>query len=172
MTTPDAAISELVTEYGAAVRRTAFGVTRSDVAAQDVAQEVFLRAWNRGGFDPARGSMHGWLQVMTRNAAIDWVRSEQAHRRRTEEVGVLHTTASPSLEDEVADAGRAAEVRAAVAALPTEERDAVWLAYFGGLSYKQVAERLGLAEGTVKSQIRRALGRLAGVLAPKLATVA
>jgi RNA polymerase sigma-70 factor (ECF subfamily) len=160
----------LMGRYGDAVLRAAYRVTRSDGTAQDVAQEVFLRAWSRGGFDPARGTVHGWLQVMTRHTAVDFVRREAAQKRRTLEVGAVHTATSTLVEDDVVDGSRAAEVRRAVAALPAAERDAVTLAYFGGLSYREVAQRLGIAEGTAKSQIRRALTRLSSALAPKLAT--
>ena len=158
----------MISRYGDAVHRTAYRVTGSNGAAQDVAQEVFLRAWSRGGYDPARGSMHGWLQVMTRHTAIDWVRREAAQERRALAVGAVHTATASLVEDDVVDGSRAAEVRRAVADLPPAERDAVTLAYFGGLSYREVAERLGVAEGTAKSQIRRALTRLSATLAPQL----
>jgi RNA polymerase sigma-70 factor (ECF subfamily) len=158
----------LISRYGDAVRRTAYGVTRSAGAAEDVAQEVFLRAWSRGGFDADRGSLQGWLQMMTRHTAIDWVRSEAARRRRTEQAGAMDATTMPAPDDDSDSAAVAAKVRVAVSQLPAPERDAVTLAYFGGLTYREVAARLGVPEGTVKSQIRRALTRLSSVLKPTL----
>jgi RNA polymerase sigma-70 factor (ECF subfamily) len=154
----------LISRYGDAVHRTAYGITRSRGAAEDVAQEVFLRAWSRGGFDAGRGSLQGWLQMMTRHTAIDWVRSETARRRRTEHVGAMEPMTTPAPDDETDASSVATRVRAAVADLPAAERDAVTLAYFGGLTYREVAERLGVPQGTVKSQIRRALLHLGAVL--------
>jgi RNA polymerase sigma-70 factor (ECF subfamily) len=160
-------MASLVAEHGEAVRRVAYRITMSDGAAQEVAQEVFIRAWSHGGYDGSRGSIDRWLRMMTQYAAIDWIRREVAHRRRLERVGAVHGGATPTLVEESAvETSQAAEVRAAVAQLPIGERDAISLAYFGGLSYREVAERLGLAEGTVKSQIRRGLARLAVVLGP------
>ena len=127
---------------------------------------MFLRAWSRCGYDASRGSLQGWLQMMTKHTAIDWVRRETAHKRRSEHVGATQAVADPPIEDEIDAVSTAARVRAAVAVLPQAERVAITLAFFGGLSYRQVAERLGVPEGTIKSQIRRGLLRLGSTLRP------
>lgn len=156
--------NELVTTYAPRLLRVARLVTGSDNAAQDVTQEVFLRVWKNGGYDATRGSLDAWLQTMTRNIAIDWLRCESAHRRRLTLVGSIHTATAAVVDETVVARSQAACVRAAVARLPAIEREVLSLAYFGGLSYRQVAEQLGLADGTVKSRIRRALTRLANTI--------
>lgn len=158
-------LAALIGRHGAAVRQTAYRVTRSDSAAQEITQEVFMKAWTRGGYDPARGPVDGWLRVLSRSMAVEWVRREAAQERRLMRIGPSYAVGhAPLSEDQVADEEQASRVRAAVAQLPTAERQAVSLAYFAGLTYRQVADRLGRPEGTVKSQIRRALTRLASSL--------
>lgn len=161
-------LAELAHRYGEEIRRTALRLTRSDVAAQDITQEVFLRVICNGGFDPRRGSLDRWLQMVTRNTAIDWIRREAAHQQRVTRVGAMHSAAVLVVEDTVTAREQAADVRAAVAQLPPRELEVVSLAYFGGLTYRQIADRLGLPEGTVKSRIRRALTRLAYAVARDL----
>ncbi len=164
---PDqASLDELIDRYTDKVRRTAWRVTRCDTAAQDVTQEVFLRVWRHGGFTPGRGSLEVWLQMMARHIAIDWIRREARHRRRLVAVEAIRPGPAPVVEEAVLASVQAVAVRAAVAGLPDDERAVVTLAYFDGLSYRQVAAQLGLPEGTVKSRIRRALTRLAIVVGP------
>ena len=153
--------AELARRYGGEIHRVAFRVTRSDAAAQDIMQDVFVRIMLSGGFDASRGSVGRWLQIVTQNTAIDWIRREAAHQQRVGRVGALHSASSPVVEESVMAQLQAAQVRAAVVQLPDDERQVVVLAFYAGLSYRQVAERLELAEGTVKSRIRRALTRLA-----------
>ncbi len=153
--------TELASVFGEGIRRTAYRVTGSEGAALEVMQEVFVRVLSRPGFDSSRGTFEGWLQVVTRSTAIDWVRRETAHQRRVARVGALHNATIPVVEEAVIARVQADGVRAAVAQLPDDERQIVLLAYYGGLTYRQVAHELGLAEGTVKSRIRRALTRLA-----------
>lgn len=157
---------ELARRYGEEIRRVALRVTQSETAAQDVMQEVFVRIILTGGFDASRGSLERWLQIVTQNTAIDWIRRETAHQQRSIRVGAIHSATTIVVEEAVTARGEAAHVRAAVAQLPECERVVVSLAFFGGLSYRQVARQLGLAEGTVKSQIRRALTRLSHIIGP------
>ena len=127
-------------------------------------QEVFVRIMLSGGFDANRGSLERWLNAVTHNTAIDWIRREAAQQQRIIRVGAIYSATTVAVEEVASARGEAASVRAAVAQLPDGERAAVSLAYFDGLSYRQVARTLGLAEGTVKSQIRRALTRLAHII--------
>lgn len=161
-------LAELADRYGDGIRRTALRLTRSQVAAQDITQEVFLRVICNGGFDPRRGSLDRWLQMVTRNTAIDWIRREAAHQQRVTRVGAMHSATVVVVEETVTARAQAADIRAAVAQLPSREREAISLAYFDGLTYRQIANRLGLPEGTVKSRIRRALTRLAYTVARDL----
>ncbi|MCU1361007.1 MAG: putative sigma factor [Ilumatobacteraceae bacterium] len=143
------------------ISRIAFRITRSRSASQDVTQEVMLRVCRCGGFDASRGTFDAWVQMLTQSAAIDWIRREAAHERRQGRVGAIHVSTMPAVEDEVGARWRAAGIRTAVESLPEDERVVVSMAYFDDLTYREVAQRLGLPEGTVKTRIRRALSRLA-----------
>ena len=161
---------ELAYFLGDEIRRIALRITRSDSAAHDVTQEVFVRVLTRGGYDPSKGTPEVWVHMVAHNTAIDWLRRETAHRRRLAQTGAIHSATFPVVEETVTARLEANHLRVAVAQLPDVERAVVELAYFGGLSYRQVAQQLGLAEGTVKSRIRRALTRLAHLVGPETTT--
>ena len=143
----------------------AFGVAcriLGDAAlAQDVVQDVFVRLWNDPErFDPARGSLRAFLLSGVRSRAIDIVRSESSRREREVRHGRMGDDDGYDLEGEVMDLTMAEHVRASVSLLSDDERRAIELAYFGGHSYREVAEILEQPEGTVKSRIRAGLRRL------------
>jgi RNA polymerase sigma-70 factor (ECF subfamily) len=158
-------LADLVDRYGEGIRRTAFHLTRSEAAAQDITQDVFLRVLCNGGFDPRRGTVKAWLQIVTRNTAIDWIRREAADKDRVTRVGAMHGATVTEVEDTVTARSQADQVRAAVAQLPARELQVVSLAYFDGLTCGRIADQLGLPESTVKSRLRRALTRLAYTVA-------
>jgi RNA polymerase sigma-70 factor (ECF subfamily) len=128
-------------------------------AAEDVTQEVFLRIWrNARSFDSDRGSAGAWIATIARNASRDALR-----RRGTIPVDEVPERADPSV-DLPAEVGNAAEsivLQAAVAELPSHSREVIELAYWEGLSQAEIAEKLGLPLGTVKTRTRRALTLLA-----------
>src|SRR5690349_7915798 len=160
----DAALRDVYDQYASFVYGIAVRVIGDARAAEDVSQDVFVSFWERpAAFDPQRGSLRTWLRTLTHRRAVDHVRREEARRRRAErEAG--RAVAAPDVE-EMATALLAAErVRAALDVLPDEQRRAVQLAYFGGKTYRQVAEVLGIPEGTAKSRLRLALRRIAGAL--------
>lgn len=129
--------------------------------AEEVLQEVFLRLWNRPErFDAERGSLRAYLLAQVHGRSIDLMRSETSRRRREERDGREAVTVAPDLEREVMDLTVAEQVKDVVASLPIDERQAIELAYFGGHTYRQVAEMLDAPEGTVKSRIRSGLKRL------------
>lgn len=134
--------------------------------AEEVAQEVYLEAWRGAArFDPARGSAIGWLLRIAHARAVDRVRSSQAQRDRDERVGV-RDTAVPV--DEVAErveiSLESARARSALAALSEAQRQAIELAYFGGLTQTEIAERVGAPLGTVKTRMRDGLRRMREIL--------
>jgi RNA polymerase sigma-70 factor (ECF subfamily) len=146
--------------YGLAAR-----VTGDWAAAEDVLQEVFAHLWQRPeAFDPRRGSLRAWLGTLAHNRAVDWVRREQSRRRR-QLAALPEDSAGRDPEDGALAAAVASRVRAAVAALPPPQRQAIQLAYFEGRTYREVAEILGIPEGTAKSRLRLGLRRIAGTLA-------
>jgi RNA polymerase sigma-70 factor (ECF subfamily) len=153
-------------EHGRAVQAQAVRVCGPTLAI-DVTQDVFLHLWSHPEkFDPSRGSLRSYLLVMAHNKAVDSLRAESARSAR--ELGI----AEPSRQHLVdADAEEAllrhdltARVDAALEQLPFSQREAIVLAYFGGVSYHQVARLLGLPEGTVKGRIRMGLQKLRRVL--------
>ncbi len=155
------ALAEVYRRHAGAV----FGLARrllSDTAlAEEVVQEVFLRLWNAPDrFDAARGTLRSYLLAQTHGRAVDLLRSEGARRNREDRDARATVDAGYDIEREVADWATAGTVRRALDALPSAERHAIELAYFGGLTYREVAVRLGEPEGTVKSRIRSGLKRL------------
>jgi RNA polymerase sigma-70 factor (ECF subfamily) len=127
--------------------------------AEAVVQEVLFQFWQHPErYDPARGSLRGYLLMACRNRSIDLVRSESARRRRELEDAEARP---PVLSAMGVD--RRLDIDEALAQLPRNRRDPILLAFFGDLTYADVARRLGVPEGTVKTRIREGLRQL-GVL--------
>ena len=130
--------------------------------SEEVAQEVFLRLWDEPHrYDADRGALRSFLLRQAHSRAVERVRAEEARRRREERVDREAAPSPPDVEQQ-ALAGLGHEALAdALAGLSEGERQAIVLAYFGGHSYREVAARLDLPEGTVKSRIRLGLAKLA-----------
>lgn len=157
------ALETVFRRYGGAVKSMALRVLRDETLAEDTVQEVFVKFWESPErFDPDRGSLRTFLLTIAHRRAVDTVRSEQARFTREEKVP---EDVPRSLEDEVWSRMVSDQVREAVESLSAGEREAIELAYFGHLSYVDVAHRLGLPEGTVKSRIRSGMRRLSLALA-------
>ena len=155
------ALAEAYRRHGGAVYALARRVLGDDARAEEVVQEVFLRLWHHPDrFDPDRGSLRSYLLAGAHGRAVDLLRSEVSRRRREEDDARRTATAGYDVEREVWDLALADHVKAALAALPIEERRAIELAYFDGYSYRDVAAKLSQPEGTVKSRIRNGLRRL------------
>jgi RNA polymerase sigma-70 factor (ECF subfamily) len=160
----DQALREVYDQYASFVYGVAVRVIGDPRAAEDVSQDVFVGFWERpAAFDPARGSLRTWLGTLTHRRAVDHVRREEARRRRAEREA-SRTVTAPDVEEMATALLTAERVRAALDVLPDEQRRAVQLAYFGGKTYRQVAETLGIPEGTAKSRLRLALRRIADAL--------
>jgi RNA polymerase sigma-70 factor, ECF subfamily len=111
-------------------------------------------------FDPSRGNLRSFLLAHSHGRSVDLIRSEAARRTREDKEARLVAEAGPSIDEEVIEMQMAEQVRVALATLHPQERSAIELAYFGGHSYREVAEMLGQPEGTVKSRIRAGLRRM------------
>lgn len=156
-----AALSEVYERHSGAVFALARRLVRDRALAEEVTQEIFLRLWNRPErFDADRGSLRAFLLADTHGRSIDLLRSELARKDREEREAQKMPTQPSSVEGEVLSRVTSETVRAAVSSLSEREREAIELAYFGGLSYREVAGRLGEPEGTVKSRIRSGMKRL------------
>jgi RNA polymerase sigma factor (sigma-70 family) len=128
--------------------------------AEEITMDVYSQVWRKAGrYDPARGSVLAWLGNMARSRAIDLLRS-RARQQRSSEVLALEFSKTLELEDEAASSEVRRRMNLALGALPSEQRRAIEMAYFNGHSMPEVAARLGVPLGTVKSRIRYGLKRL------------
>lgn len=148
--------------YGLALR-----VLRNPAMAEEVTQEVLLQVWREAGaFDPARGSALAWLMTITHRRAVDRVRAEEAQSARLRRYETLHETAP---FDSTAEAGElrweAARVRNAIDEVGEPHRTTLILAYFEGMTHREVAERTQVPLGTAKTRIRDGLRKMRQVMA-------
>jgi RNA polymerase sigma-70 factor, ECF subfamily len=162
MELPDPAIfGRLYDEHGRGAYAAALRILGDSALAQDVTQDIFLKLWrNPRRFDAGRGPIGPYLRLMARSRALDVWRSRQAAGRAVERVGV-EAPPEPDAPDVLAarDAEREI-VRAALRRLPPAQREALVLAYWGGLTADEVAVRVGVPLGTAKSRIRLGLSKL------------
>jgi RNA polymerase sigma-70 factor (ECF subfamily) len=169
----ESALAELYRRHAGAVYGLARRLLSEPGAAEDVVQDVFVRLWGEPErFDPARGALRSYLLARTHSRSIDILRSEGSRRRREERDAKQTAEAGYDVEREVWDMTLAAHVRAALGELPDLERKVIELAYFGGHTYREVAELLGQPEGTVKGRIRNGLRRMHASLSGSAMVVA
>lgn len=145
-----------------AVHGTARAVLRDPDLAAEVLQEVMLEVWRTAPrFDPDRGSARTFVLTLAHRRAVDRVRAVQAQRDRDQRVAdAEHHIPFDSVAEEVEDTMERTRVRHCLGSLTDTQRDAVVLAYYGGRTYREVAEELGAALPTVKTRIRDGLIRL------------
>ncbi len=166
------ALAELYDRFAGPLLGAAARIVRDQAEAQDVVHDAFVAMWEKAGtFDTARGNAFAWAVTLVRNRAIDRVRMR---RRRSE---LLDEAAPSDLGydegagltggDSAALGDEARAIRAAVATLPLEQKRAVELAFFSGLTQEQIARQLAEPLGTVKARIRRGLLKLRDTLAPR-----
>jgi RNA polymerase sigma-70 factor (ECF subfamily) len=164
------AIEQLYDRYAATVHRMALRIVKSPELAEEVVQEVFWRVWRRSSsFTSERGRVAQWLFGIAHNLCIDELR-----RMRSRPVPVYEDVEHPFIQQipdaraDVAGAAWHAEQRRAIAdaleQLPAAQRQAIELAYFGGLSHQEIASKLDRPLGTVKTRLRLGLHKLRDVL--------
>lgn len=151
--------------YGLAMR-----MLRDSSSAEDLTMEVYLQVWRTASqYDSQRGTVTSWLVMLVRSRALDYLRSRKARRANLEEnvddvLNLYDSRPTPELVS--LEAGRSRMVQKAMADLAPEQREAIELAYFSGLSHSEMAERTGLPLGTVKTRIRSGMIHLRRLLAP------
>ena len=158
------ALAEAYDAHSSAVFGVVYRMLPDWHVAEDVVHDVFLSLWERpADYDPRRGRLRPWLCAVARCRVIDRIRRTEAELRR---LPTIAADVSPVADiTEAIDRDIMAKVvRRSVDELPESRRAAVLLAYYGGLSYREVAVRLGIAEGTAKSRMRTALRQLANLL--------
>ncbi len=157
------ALSELYDRYGGVVYSIILRIARDTGTSEDLTQEVFLRVWNRiPTFDIERGGLSTWMLTIARHAAIDFLRS-RGGRQRTMNVsldGLTRPLSGGNAETQMQMSMDATTVRAAMEKLEPRQRELLELAYFEGLSQSEMAEKLELPLGTVKTWVRTALRQL------------
>lgn len=159
------ALAALYDRHGRSVYALASRMLGDPAEAEDLTQDVFTLAWkNAARYDPARGAVAAWLLVTTRTRAIDRIRARRSRPQGGVDDDGRRMAAipdgAPSVDVIVATSEDAARVRTALADLPADQRDALDLAYFQGLSHTEIAERTGIPLGTIKTRIRTGLQRL------------
>jgi RNA polymerase sigma-70 factor, ECF subfamily len=156
------ALSELYNAYGGMVYGLTYRILQNSTFAEEVTQDIFLTVWNQASrWDATRGTLAAWVLSIARNAAIDRLRQEQRRPLRTaldldemlDFVGGNSTVDDPAWHD-----GRL--LRSLMGRLPTEQAEAIQLAFFEGLSHTEISDRLKLPLGTVKTRVRLGMMKL------------
>jgi RNA polymerase sigma-70 factor (ECF subfamily) len=156
------ALERLYDQYGAMSFSIAYRITGDRASAEDVVQEAFLGAWrNAARYADARGSVRTWLLSIVHHRAIDAVRRRRPTAELPEAEGrVPEPLVMPDTWTEISASLDRDTVRAALDTLPAVQRNAIELAYFGGLTQSQIAARTGVPLGTVKGRMRLGLDGL------------
>ena len=160
------AFEALYDRYGGAVYSLAVKMLRDRQTAEEIAQEVFLAIW-RGArdFDPARGSARSWILSLAHHKSVDAVRRQ---RLRTAEPLSETMTAEADVAQDALRAVTGTEVQSALAALSDGQREAIVFAYYGGYTQQEIAKRLHVPLGTVKTRMRDGMLRLRTALEPQV----
>jgi len=148
------AMGQLYERYSAIVYSVALRILGDTGAAEDILQEVFMQLWRSPDtFDATRGSLPGWLAVITRNRAIDSLR----RRRPESDITDVVVSIEPDLVGST-EMNRALEkIRGALGQMPAAQRSALEMAFFEGLTHTEIAEKTGEPLGTIKTRIRAGL---------------
>lgn len=171
-----AALEALYDRHASALLGFISVIVRDRATGEDLLQEVFLRVWSRASsFVPGRGSFTAWLFGIARNLCISHLRQQRARPQICEDIGLgmdqdddlldFISDPAPSVLETVWVEERSQLVRAALETLPDEQRLVIELSYFQGLTRREIAARLGWAEGTVHTRARLGLQKLAMYLA-------
>ena len=159
------ALSELYDRYQASMYGLAMRITNDAAMAQDAVQEAFVGVWrNAARYSGARASVRTWILSITHHRAIDLVRRRRQTSPLPETDAVEEAFRVPDVWPEVARAADAAAVRDAMSSLPDSQRQAIELAYFGGLTQTEIADKTGAPLGTIKSRVRLGLMQLRRIL--------
>jgi RNA polymerase sigma factor (sigma-70 family) len=159
----DEAVAALYDRYGRIAYGLALRILRDSSLAQDAVQDAFLATWRTAAsFDPRRGKASTWLLTLVHRRAVDVVRREERRRADPIDDAPVAVAASTAEEAWVREQRRA--VQGALAELPSDQREALELAYYGGLTQSELAERLDVPLGTVKSRMFTGLAKLRELL--------
>jgi RNA polymerase sigma factor (sigma-70 family) len=159
----EAALAELYDRFGRPAYGLALRVLRDASLAEDAVQDAFLQVWRSAGtFQPERAKASTWLLTFVHRRAVDLVRREE--RRRTEPTPSAPEPTEPGADEGAEIRSRREIVQEALRRLPPEQREAIELAYYGGLTQTELAEQLDQPLGTIKSRMFTGLQRLQALL--------
>jgi len=159
----ETALAELYDRTGGIAYGLAYRILRDESLAEDAVQEAFLGLWRTAAsFMPERAKASTWLLTLVHRRAVDLVRREQ--RRRSDPLEEAPEPATESAEDDAWLRLERERVQGALAQLPDQQREAIELAYYGGFTQSELAERLGQPLGTIKSRMFAGLARLRELL--------
>jgi len=167
------AFERLYDRYHIMVYHLARKILNAPDRAEEVVYDVFWQVWREAGrYDRQRGSVGAWLTTLARSRAIDALRARKVQSSTLDDAELVErsllTDPTPNPEERTSLGQRAVLVRAAMETLPTEQRAALELAFFTGLSHSEIAEHLAEPIGTIKTRIRMAMLRLRDRLRPLL----
>jgi RNA polymerase sigma-70 factor, ECF subfamily len=161
----EAALAELYDRYAGMLTSVLVRILHDQQAAEEILQDIFYQLWRSAGqFDESRGSLPGWLMVIARNRAISRLRKRNPAAGEELIEGAMPLAFN--LETAAAQQQMIGRVRGAMEGLPVEQRAAVELAYFEGMSHSEIAARTGDPLGTVKTRLRTAMETLRRTLQP------
>jgi len=162
----EAALAAMYHRHTPILRTVISRVVHNESDVDDLLQEVFLELWNRAAsYDEAKGKVLGWLVTLARRRAIDRVRRRQAYARAEERLR-LETENEPQLarfhgvEDDVEASDRAEVFQRLLGALPEAQREALQMAYYRGLSQREIAAKTGIPLGTIKTRLELAVRKV------------
>jgi len=157
----EAAFEQLYDRLAGLLYQLAVSVVHDFALAEEVVQESFLQIWDKApNYDPQLGKPIAWAVTLTRNKAIDRLRGSQRRERIADALGMEQEAQGENVLDGTAETlvnEMARQVRSAMIHLPEEQRQAIELAFFDGLTQTEIAAKLGLPLGTVKARIRRGM---------------
>ncbi|MEP7344588.1 MAG: sigma-70 family RNA polymerase sigma factor [Gemmatimonadaceae bacterium] len=169
------ALGELYDRHGGMAYSLACAIVPDPADAEEVVAEAFAQIWRSAAtFDPSRGNVIAWLTTIVRSRSLDLVRSQRRRARALDEaVAMSDASEAPGMSTGLSEADRGVElseaqrlVRHSLQTLPAAQRTVLELAYFGGLSQSEIAERLSEPLGTVKTRMRAGMEKLRQLLRP------
>jgi len=162
----EAALTAMYRRHTPILRTVISRVVHNEADVDDLLQEVFLELWNRAqSYDETKGKVLGWLVTLARRRAIDRVRRRQAYARAEERLRLETETEPPiaryhGVEEDVNAADRTAVFQRLLATLPEAQREALHMAYYRGLSQREIAAKTGIPLGTIKTRLELAVRKV------------